>query len=58
MLAELDLDLSLDDRLRVEALLREIDASFASETAPEHLVTARSALVARLGPLEDSSIQS
>lgn len=38
-----------DDRLRIEAVLREIDASFEPESVPEHLAAARSALIARLG---------
>ena len=45
----LDGRMSADERIRVEALLREIDASVASEERPEGPETARSALVARLG---------
>lgn len=40
--------LSGDDRLRVEALLREVDASFARADAPDPLLAARSSLVGRL----------
>ncbi|KAB2810457.1 AAA domain-containing protein [Pimelobacter simplex] len=49
LLAELDVDPPADDRLRIEALLREIDASFAPDARPDELAVARSALIARLG---------
>lgn len=54
LLAGLDEEPSADDRLRIEALLREIDASFGPTAAPEHLQVARSALVSRIGgPVPD-----
>jgi len=49
LLAELDGEVAADDRLRVEALLREIDATFAPEDAPPGLLAARAELVDRLG---------
>lgn len=48
LLAEVDLELSSDDRLRVEAILREIDASFGESDLPEDLGAARGALMTRL----------
>ena len=54
LLASLDaIDLSGDERIRVEALLREIDASVAVEDQPEGLAAARSALITRLGAEAD-----
>lgn len=49
LLSGLDEEPSADDRLRIEALLREIDASFEPAATPEHLQVARSALVSRIG---------
>lgn len=49
LLAELDVDPVPDDRLRIEALLREIDASFAQGDLPEHLSEVRGALMTRMG---------
>lgn len=54
LLAGIDDDPSADDRLRIEALLREIDASFAPAATPEHLLVARSALLARIGGPADA----
>ena len=53
LLTEIDVDPSPDERLRVEAVLREIDASFAPDAVPEHLAAPRAALVARLGTASD-----
>jgi len=49
LLAELGVEPTADERLRVEAVLREIDASFDTDDLADHLRAARSALVARLG---------
>jgi MoxR-like ATPase len=48
LLATLDAEISADERLRVEALLREVDASFAEPDLPEDLGAVRSALLGRL----------
>lgn len=48
MLEGLDGEVGADDRLRVEALLREIDATFAPEDAPPDLLAARAELIGRL----------
>lgn len=53
LLASLEIDISADERIRVEAMLREIDASVATEDQSERLSAARSALVARLGAEAD-----
>jgi MoxR-like ATPase len=50
LLAGVDVDPTSDDRLRVEAVLREIDASFAEADLPEDLGAVRSALLTRLHP--------
>ena len=42
-------DLSFDDRLRVEATLREIDAGFAAEELPEALREVRTRLMVAIG---------
>ena len=44
-LAAMTTEPSQDDKLRVEALLREIDAGFTAETMPADLSTVRAQLV-------------
>lgn len=55
LIAELDDEVSADDRLRVEAVLREIDASLDPDTVPDHLAAARSALIGRLAVTSDAA---
>lgn len=51
LLADLDArPMALDDRLRLEATLREIDASFVRDDLPEELGDVRTRLVAALEP--------
>lgn len=58
LLAELDLDATPDERLRVEAVLREIDATFVEGDLPEDLGAVRSALRTRLRPDEQSDLRA
>ena len=43
--------------VRIEAVLREIDASFGAEDLPEHLVGVRGALLARMASGEAQPVQ-